>query len=80
MKFQETIRVLDSHGIVPLASGIQPLKFEDQSGLETLVVHTLNYGYCMSAMIVQVNAKISRLGSKVAKVKLKKIGGSLYKR
>lgn len=28
---------------------------------------------------IQVNAKISRLGSKAAKVKLKKIGGSLYK-
>jgi len=36
--------------------------------------------YLKNNLSISANAKISRLGSKAAKAKLKEIGGSLYER
>jgi hypothetical protein len=42
IKFEKIARILNSHGSFLLFSDVNPLEYKNQSGLETLVVYTLN--------------------------------------
>jgi len=53
-----------------------------QKGFDTLVVYTLNYEYrsivLIRKLLTEANAKIFRLGSTIARLKLKGINGELF--
>ena len=55
----------------------------EQTGLDTLVVHAVNDGYWMSgelSSVSQLTREAHRLGSTVARLKLKEIDGGPHKR
>jgi len=78
MKFLKIKKIFIGLGDYFFLFDIKPLKYNFQIGLDTLVVYTFNLW--MLDFISKLTRKTSRLESTAAKVKLKKIGGSLYKR
>ncbi len=62
----------------------QTRKCGEQTGLDTLVVHTVNFGCSTSRVLTPAVSKLTheapRLGSTVARLKLKGIDGGPHKR
>jgi hypothetical protein len=77
-------KTFDSESINRFRSDAQVLKYGDQIGLETLVVHTLNNECSTSFGIraiggLKLTRETLRLGNVAARSKLKGIDGDLYK-
>ncbi len=65
-------------------SDAEARKHGERTGLDTLVVHAVNDGYQLfdqsTGQVAQLTRRVSRLGSTVARLKLKGIDGGPHKR